>query len=403
MIKKSNKVLNRVKILMVAPTPFFTDRGTHIRILEEALSLERRGHSVIIATYHIGRDIPEKIKSGIKIRRIPKFLFWYKKLEAGADWQKVILDILLIFKTLQAAFVEKPDIIHTHLHEGALIGWIAQKIFFWRKIKLVVDFHGGLTREMISHNYLRIGILRAFFKILEKFIGNLGDFAIVSSGELADELRKIRKGGKIETILDGVNLENYDLLILSKKELRRELELPADKIIVVYTGSFIANKGIGYLLEAISEIAEKNNNIYFILAGFPAKEVKEYARKNNLENRVKLISPLSYFDLPKILKAGDVGVDPKDSSVGQASGKILQYMGAGLPVVCFNRANNRKYLKKGAYYANDISARGIADGILYFSRNSEEIIIKGKIAKERSVKFSWDKSAERIEEIYRKI
>jgi len=393
---------NRLKILIIAPTPFFADRGTHIRILEEALALERRGHSVSIATYHIGKNISEKVKTNIKIYRIPKLLFWYKKLEAGANWQKVILDILLIFKTLQVALAKKPDIIHAHIHEGALIGWIVQKILFWRKIKLAADFHGSLTKEMISHNYLRGGVLQTFFAALEKFINNLGDFAITSSGELANELRKTRKDGRIETILDGVNLENYDSLV-SKKELKKEMELPADKIIIVYAGSFIANKGIGYLLEAIPKIVEKNKNIYFILAGFPAGEVKEYTRKNNLENRVKLISPLSYFDLPKILKAGDVGVDPKDSSIGQASGKILQYMGAGLPVVCFNRANNRKYLKKGAYYANDISARGIADGILYFSRNSEEIIIKGKIAKERSVKFSWDKSAERIEEIYRKI
>ena len=393
---------NRLKILIIAPTPFFADRGTHIRILEEALALERRGHSVSIATYHIGKNISEKVKTNIKIYRIPKLLFWYKKLEAGANWQKVILDILLIFKTLQVALAKKPDIIHAHIHEGALIGWIVQKILFWRKIKLAADFHGSLTKEMISHNYLRGGVLQTFFAALEKFINNLGDFAITSSGELANELRKTRKDGRIETILDGVNLENYDSLV-SKKELKKEMELPADKIIIVYAGSFIANKGIGYLLEAIPKIVEKNKNIYFILAGFPAGEVKEYTRKNNLENRVKLISPLSYFDLPKILKAGDVGVDPKDSSVGQASGKILQYMGAGLPVVCFNRANNRKYLKKGAYYANDISARGIADGILYFSRNSEEIIMKGKVAKERSVKFSWDKSAERIEEIYRKI
>jgi hypothetical protein len=32
-----------LKILMIAPTPFFADRGTHIRILEEALALRRRG------------------------------------------------------------------------------------------------------------------------------------------------------------------------------------------------------------------------------------------------------------------------------------------------------------------------------------------------------------------------
>jgi len=391
-----------MKILIIAPTPFFADRGTHIRILEEALALEKNGYSVSVVTYHIGKKISEKIKTDIKIHRIPKLLFWYKKLEAGPNWQKVILDILLIFKTLQLVLIKKPDIMHAHLHEGALIGWIVQKTFFWRKIKLVADFHGSLTKEMVSHNYLKGGIPQTFFAALEKFINNLGDFAIASSGELADELKKIRKDGKVKTVLDGVNLESYDLKE-TKDDIRKELNLPLDKIIVIYAGSLIANKGIQYFLETVSIVKKNTDNIFFIIAGFPAEATRKYIQENNLKNDVKLISPLSYFNLPKILKAGDVGVDPKDSSIGQASGKILQYMGAGLPVICFNRINNRKYLKKGAYYSNSISARGIADGILYFSQNPEEIIAKGKIAEERAKKFSWNKSAGEIEEIYRSL
>lgn len=389
----------KLKILMIAPTPFFADRGTHIRILEEALALEKRGHIVSIATYHIGKNIFKKDKTNIKIYRILGLLFWYKKLEAGANWQKTILDILLIFKVWWLVLIKKPDVIHTHLHEGALIGWIIQKKFFWRKIKLVADFHGTLTKEMVSHNYLKNKFLRSLFITLEKFINNLGDFAIASSGELTDELKKTRKDGKIKTVLDGVNLESYDLK-KTEDDVKKELGLPLNKIIAIYTGSLITNKGIQYFLKAISIIKKNTDNIFFILAGFPAEKIKKYIRENDLEGCVKLISPLSYFDLPKILKAADIGIDPKDSSIGQASGKILQYMGAGLPVICFDRINNRKYLGKGAYYSQDISVQGIARGILYFSQNPEEIAAKGKIAEKRAEKFGWSNSAKKIEEVY---
>jgi hypothetical protein len=87
-----------MKILVIAPTPFFSDRGTHIRILEEAYALEGRGHSVTIATYHIGKEIADDLHSRIDVRRIRRLLFWYQKLEAGPDWQKIILDLLLIKK-----------------------------------------------------------------------------------------------------------------------------------------------------------------------------------------------------------------------------------------------------------------------------------------------------------------
>ena len=147
-----------MKILVIAPTPFFADRGTHIRILEESLALEKLGHEITIVTYHIGKDIQSEVETNIDIRRIRRWLFWYTKLEAGPDWQKILLDLLLIRKALYLAYVQRPDIIHAHIHEGVALGWIVQKCLFWRKIKLVADFHGSLTKEMVSHSYLNGGL-----------------------------------------------------------------------------------------------------------------------------------------------------------------------------------------------------------------------------------------------------
>ena len=398
--KEAQILFNRVKILMVAPTPFFADRGTHIRILEEALALEKIGHEITIATYHVGRDISSEVKTKIDVRRILRFLFWYKKLEAGPDWQKIILDLMLIRKAFFLARIKKPDIIHGHLHEGVLIGWIVQKILFWRKMKLMADFHGSLTKEMISHSYLQGGMLKKIFQSVENIIDNLGDFAITSSWENTEEIKKIRRDGKVETIPDGVDLDYYRSLP-AKMESKKELELPLDKVGIVYTGALVPNKGINYLIEAIPLALKKNKNLFFIIGGFPIEWVEKWRKKNQLENNVRLIHPLNYFDLPKILNASDMAIDPKDSTVGQASGKILQYMGAGLPIVCFDKSNNRQYLGDGAYYAKDFSAKGIAEGILELADNSFLRAQKGEINRERAENFSWEKSAGKMEEIYK--
>ena len=50
-------------VLAIAPTSFFADYGCHVRILEEARALQRRGHRVTVCTYHSGRD-PEGITVG---------------------------------------------------------------------------------------------------------------------------------------------------------------------------------------------------------------------------------------------------------------------------------------------------------------------------------------------------
>lgn len=390
-----------MKILVVAPTPFFSDRGTHIRILEEALALEKLGHQITIATYHIGKDISKEIETKIDVRRIRRLLFWYKKLEAGPDWQKIILDLMLIKKVLFLARTQKPDIIHGHLHEGVLIGFLVQRILFWRKIKLVADFHGSLTGEMVSHGYLKKG-LKWFFQIVEKFINGLGDWAVVSSWENLATIKDARKNKEsVEVMLDGTNLDSFNLK-QDKNELRKELEIPIDKFVVVYSGGLVPNKGIDYLFRAIKLTVKENPNVFFLIGGFPDHYAMQFVKDNALEKFVRVVSPLNYFDLPGFNCVADVAVDPKNSDTNQASGKMLNYMSAGLPVVCFDKDNNHNYLGDGGYFCSP-SAEGIAQGILYLVKNPQEARAKGASNKQRAASFSWKNSAQKIDAIYKKV
>ncbi|HLC94877.1 MAG TPA: glycosyltransferase family 4 protein, partial [Patescibacteria group bacterium] len=227
-----------MNILVIAPTPFFADRGTHIRILEEALALEKRGHRITIATYHIGAPLPEYLHTKIDVRRIRRLLFWYKKLEAGPDWQKIILDVMLIRKVFHLARTGKPDILHGHLHEGVLIGWIVQKLLFWRKMKLVADFHGSLTKEMVSHQYLRTMGLHKIFLLIERFINNLGDVAVASSWDNASDINAVRTKNVAQILLDGTRLSMFEALPPSV-DIRATYHIPENKVLVTYTGALI--------------------------------------------------------------------------------------------------------------------------------------------------------------------
>ncbi len=389
--------MKKKKVLVVAPVPFFVDRGTPMRILEEALALEKRGCDIEIATYHIGRCISEiNAESKIRVRRIVRLLFWYNKKEAGPNWQKVVLDILLTIKVIRVAWREKPSVIHAHLHEGVLIGWVAQKILFWRKMKLVADFHGQLVNEMTSHGYLNDGWLKKVFLFLERIIFSMGDRAIVSSEELKKIVSKFRKDGEVTVVLDGVDLRKYEVFVGSKQK-----EGENDKLKIIYSGAFVHNKGIDLLLEAILKIRNSGReDIQFILAGSPVENIKSFIEEHHLEKIVRIISPLDYRDLPKVNLLGDVAIDPKNSDVGQASGKILQYMAAKLPVICFDRENNKKYLQEAGYYIRDFSSDGLVDAILQFAENRDMIERMSEISGELIKKFSWDNSAKVILKIY---
>ncbi len=388
-----------LKILMIAPTPFFADRGTHIRILEEALALERRGHKVTIVTYHIGQDIPKELGSDIEVRRIRRLLFWYHKLEAGPDWQKIILDIMLIRKTFFVARTTRPDILHGHLHEGVLIGRMVQLALFWRKMRLVSDFHGSLTKEMISHQYLFGGLLRKVFQYIEYRINRLGDAALASSWSNAKDISEAR-GSEVKVIPDGARLFS-PADASARKELREKYGVPLSAAVALYTGAFVANKGLEILVQAMPLALEGHPDLVFVLAGFPANELDVMMKKYSVNHdRIRIISPLSYFELGDILSLGDIAIDPKQAQVGQASGKMLQYMGASLPVVCFDTENNREYLGTGGIFAAEETPRALADAILLSVSRREEWSRIGSEHYHRAEMFGWGKTGKSLEKIY---
>ncbi|MCA9997363.1 MAG: glycosyltransferase, partial [Anaerolineales bacterium] len=129
-----------LRILMIAPTSFFSDYGGHIRILEETRTLLAMGHQVRIVTYYKGSNLP-----GLDIRRTPP-LPWHTEYEVGSSRHKIAFDVYLSFQSLIEGFRMRPDVIHGHMGEGALIGGVLSRLL---RVPLVFDFQGLMTAEMV--------------------------------------------------------------------------------------------------------------------------------------------------------------------------------------------------------------------------------------------------------------
>jgi len=364
-----------MKILMIAPTPFFSHRGTHIRIFEEARALEARGHEIKILTYHVGDDIHKYVETDIDVRRIRRWLFWYQKTAAGGggDWQKVILDLFLIRKVLWMTFFWKPDVIHGHLHEGVIIGRITQLLFFWRRsLRLVADFHGSLVGEMRSHGYFKESLVTRFFKYIEYRISRMGNAAIVSSADNVDKIRDARTDRLAYHIFDGVDLANYGSLHTEKRQLRDKYGIAEEKTVIVYTGGLVHNKGVQNILDAAAHLAEDRHakDLHFVIGGDAGGWVEKFVEVKNLQNIFTVIYPLNYFNLPQINALADIAIDPKNMQSKQASGKILQYGAAHTAIICADRKTNRAYIGEAGIYIEKLTARSLADKILNVANDS---------------------------------
>lgn len=388
------------RVLMIAPTPFFAHRGTHIRILEEARAVAQRGHDVSIFTYHIGTDVAQDLLDGIRVYRIRRFLFWYKKLEAGPNWQKVLLDLLLFNKVLWQTLWHHPTVLHGHLHEGVLIGWLVQHVLFWKRMRLIADFHGGLTDEMISHDYLRSTWMQHLFRNIERWIDNAGDVALASSPENKRDLQRLRHvATPLYVLLDGVNLNDFSLRV-DRQQLREQFNLPQHKTILCYTGAFSEPKGIHYLIEALPLLQKAESQLHVVLGGYPTEGIQAVLDDPTLKSFVSVISPVDYFVLPKLLLACDIAIDPKDASSHQASGKILHYMAAGLPVICCERETNRMIVGDGGVYVTNPSGSSIAAAVLSLLERPVVAQTLGRNNRARVEQFHWRRAGRLLEILY---
>ncbi len=316
--------------------------------------MAKLGHQVTIATYHIGED-PDfgDVANRVIIKRIHRLLFWYHKKTAGPNWQKIILDILLIHKIFWLILKNDYDVIHAHLHEGVVISFVVTRLLFWKNIKILGDFHGDMVGEMVNHGYLNIGIVKKVFIWIERLIYKIPDRIITSSQGLADTIVRLVPDRVIGCIPDGgILIEGQTLGQVS--QLERDLGISESTNLVVYTGGFTGDKGLENFLKALEHPHFQGiENLIICLAGSPYQSIASHIKKHILSPQMVVLDEFKSSRLQDLFSLATVVVDPKDAQGFQASGKMIRYIMAGLPIVCFNTGVNRAYLGEEYPFAVD--------------------------------------------------
>ncbi len=384
------------RILILAPTPFFADRGCHMHIAEQAYALQRQGYTVRIVTYHLGRNLPD-----LDIARSVKAP-WYKKLGPGPSWHKFYVDPLLFFTAWKNAKEFKPDVIHAHLHEGAILGWGLKKIL---NVPLIFDMQGSLTGELIAHNFplIKPTWLKNLWYKLEEIIDNAADAVLVQSTEMKEEseTRFHVPSSKVFMAYDGVSTQVFTPGGRDP-ELMERLSIPSDKKIIAYLGGLSPHKGVDILLESFPLVLKDVPNAFLLLMGYPNEEhYKQKVKEMGLEASVRVTGKVLYEDAPRYLRLGDIAVAPKRSQT-EANGKIYNYMATGLPTIAFDTIMNREILGSLGIYVHDLSnPEGLAHAMTELLKDDQKRKDLANSVRDKAVKdYSWDAVASRIAQAY---
>jgi glycosyltransferase involved in cell wall biosynthesis len=386
-------------ILMIAPTSFFSDYGCSVRILEEARILQKLGQKVTIVTYYKGRDLPDL--EIVRTRPVP----WREEYEVGSSRHIIGFDALLSWTSLKLASRQRFDLIHAHIHEGALIGGVLSRL---KRVPLVFDFQGSMTAEMVDHNFLNPN--GRWYKLaygLERRINRLAHVILTSSqhGARLLEDQFDNDPQRIHAVPDAVNLDSFQpgggLSQAERAAFKAALGIPPGRPVVAYLGLLTEYQGAGKLLQAAVELRRRGVEAHVLVMGYP--NVVFYQRMASalgLEGWVTFTGKIPYEQAPRYLALGDVAVAPKMSST-EGSGKILNYMAMALPTVAFDVPVSREFLGGLGVYAELGNPHALADALQSLLNNPGWARSLGQRSRRRAAEsYSWDQAGRHILSIY---
>ncbi len=138
---------------------------------------------------------------------------------------------------------------------------------------------------------------------------------------------------KVEVFPNSERLVDNSLTQEEKIEVRKQYELPQDKIIVCYGGNLGKPQNVDYLTTCISKT--QNDKFHFLIVGggTHASKVEELARESTNLTYYPAMPKDEYL---KILAQADVGLIVLDKrfTIPNFPSRCLSYLKAKLPVMC---------------------------------------------------------------------
>lgn len=172
----------------------------------------------------------------------------------------------------------------------------------------------------------------------------------------------------------------------SKRDFRKELNLPQDAFVVSFTGRFIPEKGIPALLRAADSLSN-NSSIHFFLAG--DGPLKPEIEQKNLKN-VHLLGKLSPEDVAAMLLTSDAFCLPTRSEGFSTS--LLEAAACETTPIITNVGGAEELIssKEYGFLLKNSSSECITASILYLLNHKTECKKMAKqIYNKVSDRFKW--------------
>ena len=380
-----------MKILMIAPEPFFEPRGTPFSEYFRIKALSELGHEVDLATYPLGQNVEI---SGLRIYRslrIPGI----SSVEVGPSIGKLLLDFFLFFTVLKLLFRNRYDAVHTH-EEACFWGALLRKLW---KIPHVYDMHSSLPQQFKNFDVVHAGWIHRIMQGFEKFALQSSDAIIAICPYLKDHVLESGVTRKVFVIENTPQSE--EIFPGEKSTAGAAPEFPGKKV-VLYAGTFEHYQGLDLLLEAARLVASKRPNVLFLLIGGNAKLTKYYrdlSEKLGVTSYVHFVEKIPASEVRDYFEIADVLVSPRKSGTNTPL-KIYSYLRSGKPIVATNLVTHTQVLTPEISVLTEPNAEAFGDGIIQALEDPETSAMVERARRVAEEKYSYKEYITKTAQLY---
>jgi len=365
-----------MKILMLAPEPFFQPRGTPISVYFRIKALSDLGHRTNLVTYPLGGDVPFK---NLSIRRVAN-PFRIGAIKIGPSAAKLPLDGLLFARAFWELLKTRYDLIFSH-EEAGWFGAALGKLFHTPHI---YDMHSSLPQQLENFDFSKSRLLKTIFLGLERLVLKNSGAVIVICRDLLEYVRKRGFGQKAVLLENFIDFNDFEggAWPADVIEKRRAEIAPRGEKIVLYAGNFEPYQGIPLLVEAFALV--RSGAVLLIVGGSKPEhdEMRAKTRALGIGDRVVFVEKVPPQQVPLYILLGDVLVSPRTSGTNTPL-KIYSFLKSGKPLVATDLWTHTQVLNNGIAVLAAPEPRAFAEGMA-FALDSEEAQGRAREAKRLS-------------------
>lgn len=343
------------RVLIVAPQPFYEDRGTPIAVAQLAAALSDLGAEIDLLTYPVGSNI--SIRS-LRIIRSRNPLA-YRSVPIGFSVRKLVLDLCMLPTLARLIRSDNYDVVHA-VEELALPAAVFCRS---RGIPVIYDMQSSLPDQLRTHFIFRLRPVQSLMRWIESWMVRRAD-AIVCSAGLLDHVKSVDSGALAREWLF-VGQAPGDTA--GEKALTRaELDLDADAPLVVYSGTFELYQGLDLLVAAMPRVLDAFPKAVFLLIGAPSDTLlveKAIAMRLIRQGNLRILPRQRRAVVPSYLALADVLVSPRAYG-DNVPLKIFDYMLSGTPIVATDTHGHRSVLSGETAVLVANTSEAIATGII---------------------------------------